>query len=93
MVTGILSGLLLGIVHLSLFQRGVSMACAVSRPVAARWLAVSLCTLRLLMTALAGFVLIGAGCSPVGLGAGLLTALYVYRASLLIARVPKEGRV
>lgn len=93
MPAGILAGLLLGAAHLALFHRGVSIACSLRRPSAARWAALIFSAMRFMMTATAGYALIKSGFSPMGLGIGLLVALYVYRGGLMMIRMPKEGRV
>lgn len=93
MPTGILAGLFLGAAHLVLFHRGVSLACSIRRPSAARWVALSLSAMRFLMTASAGYAMVRSGISALGLGTGLLIALYAYRISLMMIPMPREGRV
>lgn len=93
MPSGILAGLLLGALHLALFHRGVSIAFAIGRPDAARWVVFALSGMRFVMTASLGFALVQSGTSALGLGIGLLVALYSYRLSLMLIRMPKEGRV
>lgn len=101
MPAGILAGILLGAAHLSLFHRGVGIACAIGRPTAAKAAVFFLGAMRFLMTASAGYALVSSGISAMGLGIGLLVALYVYRVGLVllggksgqVIAVPEEGRV
>lgn len=92
MPAGILAGLLLGAAHLSMFHRGVTIACSM-RPTVAKWAVFVLSAMRFLMTAVAGFALVRSGFSALGLGIGLLIALYAYRVGLMMLRLPEKGRV
>lgn len=94
MPAGILAGLLLGAAHLVLFHRGMTIAAlAYRQPGIARGIVFLMSAMRLVLTATLGFAMVKSGIPPLGLGIGLLAALYVYRVGLMMLKTPQEGRV